>query len=172
VPLTAASSLCFCLRARPFLPRFSLPRRLCGLCFCGSCTAKYHLPRQFEQKGKNGPTRVCIGCRDSCLQQKQNEADALIAKQPNRHAVLSSRDIRPGGGPPPSGPQAPRQSVMNAESGVLEIYPPLEWEEIEKFIDCHKVRRRSERGAAKLQHERAHESEHLPCDDIGKAVRH
>ncbi len=41
--------------------------RLCGELFCSSCTSKYHLPSQFELKGKKGPTRVCYGCKNACI---------------------------------------------------------------------------------------------------------
>ena len=45
--------------------------RLDGLAYCSQCTTKLHLPEQYELKGKNGPTRVCYGCRMSCLRLRQ-----------------------------------------------------------------------------------------------------
>jgi len=46
--------------------------RLCGELFCSACTGKYHVPVIFRQKkNKDGPARVCHGCRDSCLAEKK-----------------------------------------------------------------------------------------------------
>src|SRR4051794_35286829 len=71
---------------------------LCVFCsgdmFCSSCTCKYHVPLVYEQKGKKGPTRVCIKCRDSCLAQKEKEKMGVQqANTPSKHAVLSSKDL-------------------------------------------------------------------------------
>lgn len=41
--------------------------RLCGQEFCSLCTWKYHLPERFARKAKQGPGRVCFGCRDDVL---------------------------------------------------------------------------------------------------------
>lgn len=41
--------------------------RLCGQEFCSLCTWKYHVPERFERKAKQGPVRVCYGCRDDVL---------------------------------------------------------------------------------------------------------
>lgn len=45
--------------------------RLCGHLFCSQCTNKYHVPSEFNLKNKPGPSRVCYGCRDQCLDRRQ-----------------------------------------------------------------------------------------------------
>lgn len=39
--------------------------RLCGHMLCGSCTAKYHVPLVYEQKGKKGQRQDTSSGRDS-----------------------------------------------------------------------------------------------------------
>jgi hypothetical protein len=104
--------------------------------YCGACTAKYHVPLIYEQKGKKGPTRVCIRCRDSCLHQKEKEKNAAAAAGPNKHAVLSAKDLTA-----PAGAAAKRGSTLVGGPGVLEITPP-EWDDPDKFVDCHKCHKK------------------------------
>jgi hypothetical protein len=45
--------------------------RLCGEIFCSRCTGKYHLPDQYDLKGKIGLMRVCFGCVVTCNRLRQ-----------------------------------------------------------------------------------------------------
>lgn len=45
--------------------------RLCGDGFCSKCTTKCHLPEKYEQKSKQGPSRVCYSCKLSCIRMRQ-----------------------------------------------------------------------------------------------------
>jgi hypothetical protein len=110
--------------------------RLCGHMYCGSCTAKYHVPLIYETKGKKGPTRVCIRCRDSCLAQKEREQQAVVAQQPVKHAVLSSKDLLA-----PTGAAAVRQSQFVGGPNVIEIAPPV-WDDHTKYIECAKCHKK------------------------------
>ena len=114
--------------------------RLCGHIFCSSCTGKYHLPLVYEQKGKKGPTRVCIACRDSCLAQKEKERNATLAAQqstqPQKHAVLSSKDLNGA-----TGTAAVRPSQFVGGPTPIEIAPP-EWDDPDKFIECRKCHKK------------------------------
>jgi len=112
--------------------------RLCGHMYCGACTAKYHVPLIYEQKGKKGPTRVCIRCRDSCLAQKEKEKQQAAAAGPHKHAVLSAQDISGGA---PTGAAAKRGSTLIGGAGVLEITPPV-WDDADKFVDCRKCHKK------------------------------
>jgi hypothetical protein len=110
--------------------------RLCGEMFCTSCTGKYHVPLVYEQKGKKGPTRVCIRCRDSCLKQKESEKNAVSAQQPMKHAVLSRADLSG-----PTGTSAVRPSQFVGGPEPIEIAPP-EWDDAEKFVECAKCHKK------------------------------
>lgn len=92
----------------------------------------------YEQKGKKGPTRVCITCRDSCLAQKEKEKNVALAQAPTKHAVLSSQDLKTGGG---VGSGAPRPSQFVGGAQPIEIAPP-EWEDAEKYVECAKCHKK------------------------------
>lgn len=96
--------------------------RLCGGIFCDRCSGKYHIPLVFELKGKKGPTRVCYGCRDSCVAQRKKEQEQ--EKNPTT-----------------------RGSVLTLVAGTcdhgLEIAPPLEWADPVKISDCKKCRKKT-----------------------------
>lgn len=115
---------------------YVLLSRLCGDMFCGSCTGRYHIPLVYEQKSKKGATRVCIGCRDSCLSQKDREKNATLAQQPQKHAVLSSKDLNG-----PIGAAAIRPSQFVGGPTPIEIAPP-QWDDPDKFSDCAKCHKK------------------------------
>ncbi len=124
-------------RSLSFCPRH-LFRNLCSLCgdlYCSQCTAKYHVPLIYEQKGKKGPTRVCIRCRDSCLAQKEKEKGAAAAAGPAKHAVLTSTDLAK-----PAGSVAVRPTLIGGP-GVIEIAPPM-WDDADRYIDCAKCHKK------------------------------
>lgn len=111
--------------------------RLCGEMYCGSCTGKYHLPLVYElKKGKKGPTRVCIRCRDSCLEQKHKEKAVVSSQLPTKHAVLSATDINSNTA---TGLAAKRTSQIVGTD--IEISPPT-WDDPEKYIDCAKCHKK------------------------------
>lgn len=110
--------------------------RLCGHMYCGSCTAKYHVPIVYELKGKKGPVRVCISCRDSCLNIRDKEKTA--AAGPVRLAVLSNQDLTRTGPISPSERKAPQ--LLNG-AAPIEITPP-EWDDETKFIECGKCHKK------------------------------
>ena len=94
--------------------------RLCGNVLCDRCSGKFHIPLVFELKGKKGATRVCYGCRDSCIEQRNKE------QQQERNPTV-------------------RGSIATLQSGVgnrgLEIAPPVEWADASKPTECKKCRK-------------------------------
>lgn len=67
--------------------------RLCGHLFCELCTDKYMIPAHFDLKGKKGPARVCIGCKNSCLQAKREAQGTPAAKIIYPPEVWENRDL-------------------------------------------------------------------------------
>jgi hypothetical protein len=65
--------------------------RLCGENFCSQCTGLYYVQKQFQRsKGDaDAPTRVCWGCRDACLEKRDQMAQA---KQPRKKRMRIRKD--------------------------------------------------------------------------------
>lgn len=111
--------------------------RLCGELYCSACTGKFHLPTCFELKGKKGTSRVCMTCRDGCLEQRKKEKAAEAEKEAaskgvkKRNVLKSLEDEEP----------VSSSSSSPTNGGTLEIEPP-EWEDISNFIDCAKCRKK------------------------------
>jgi len=106
--------------------------RLCGEMFCGNCTGKYHIPLEYERKGKLGATRVCIGCRDSCLAEREKEFAASSASK--RH-VLHAEDLD-------STDMQKRSSASPSHSSTMEIRPPDHWEDVATYKSCGKCHKK------------------------------
>jgi len=94
--------------------------------YCPTCTAKFYLPKQFLIKNKKNPTRVCIDCRDKCLEIKRaiNKSNTNTPKETKR--MLSSSHNN--------------GSNSTEGCGILRIgqtiYPPLDWEDPNYYLDC------------------------------------
>ncbi len=114
--------------------------RLCGDMYCGSCTGKFHIPIAYEQKGKKGPTRVCMKCKESCLEQKAKEKLGTgVNEEKKKYTVMHSLDdtresIQKNA--------ALRANEYMTHEGVLEIAPP-DWEDTEKFEQCLKCAKKA-----------------------------
>lgn len=85
--------------------------RLCGHMFCSVCTGKYHVPKALKVKDKSGPTRVCFGCVEK----------ALIERERKSKDVLNQRKV---------------QLNITIDRDILIIHPPLMTLDPSEFYSC------------------------------------
>eukprot|EP01083_Nonionella_stella_P107538 311539_1 len=62
--------------------------RLCGHMFCSMCSDKFHLPIEFKKKGKEGPVRVCFGCRDDVFKRRGEAGDPVTNNRPRQKITI------------------------------------------------------------------------------------
>ncbi|SPR00929.1 FYVE-type domain-containing protein [Plasmodiophora brassicae] len=84
--------------------------RLCGHMYCSMCTAKYMVNSQFKRKDKEGPDRVCFGCRDQCMERRAK----FVKNEPPLH---------------------PQMVTYTDKAGVMHIYPPV-WVKAGSYANC------------------------------------
>lgn len=87
--------------------------RLCGHNFCSNCTLKANVPDKYRLKGKQGPVRVCMGCRNTCMVERERlHKDVVTERRKNINMVADE------------------------EIGRLHVYPPLQYLDVNWFTDC------------------------------------
>lgn len=97
--------------------------RLCGDLYCSACTAKYHVPINFEKKGKAGAVRVCLSCRDKAVtRMEMDEKDQGLQ-------IPSPRLMR----------ERTTSFSRSLATGTIIIHPP-EWVALNTQKDCFKCR--------------------------------